>query len=187
LPQDVADVRRHQQLTDLVLNRRNRFLQEFFVIVFKFIDPKRPHHWVFDLLDHPRPIPGVRQHPLDAEQRHIFAIQKGGTSGVEDVFQTRPPEFRPDRFEHTHHARRDQMPFIRRDGTEQIEADWMFHVGRVEIRHILNAMAGHVVQQVIRQIAVRINDGDAMPGFNVLQNQIAEQGGFARPAFPDGV
>ena len=79
------------------------------------------------------------------------------------------------------------MPLIRRGGAKQIEANRIFHVSRIEICHVLNTMAWHVIENVICQIAVRINDGDPVPGFNVLQNQIAEQGGFSRSTFADGV
>jgi len=75
-------MRRHEQLTNLVLDRGNRFLHELFVIVFKFIHPKRSHYRVFDLLHHPCPIPAIRKHSLDAEQTHIVAIQEGGNGGV---------------------------------------------------------------------------------------------------------
>jgi hypothetical protein len=34
---------------------------------------------------------------------------------------------------------------------------------------------------------MRINDGDAMPGFDVLQNQIAKQGRLPRSAFTNRV
>ena len=74
LSQDVSHVRRHEQLADLVLDRGNRFVQKLFVVVFKFIHPKRPHHRIFDLPHHPRPIPAIGKHPLDAEQAHIVAV-----------------------------------------------------------------------------------------------------------------
>ena len=79
------------------------------------------------------------------------------------------------------------MALVRWRVIQQIEPDWKFHVRRIEIRHVLDAMPGNVVENVICQVAVRINDGNAMPGLDVLEDQIAEQGGFARPAFPDGV
>ena len=79
------------------------------------------------------------------------------------------------------------MPFFGRGGAKQVEADREFHVGGIEIRHVLNAMAGNVVENVIRQVAVRVYDPDAMAGGYVLKNQITEQGRLASAAFPDCV
>jgi RNase P protein component len=79
------------------------------------------------------------------------------------------------------------VPFIGRGISKQIETDWIFHVGGIEICHVLNAVVRNVVQKVIRQIAVRINDADTAPGLNILENQTAEQGRFTRSAFADGV
>jgi len=79
------------------------------------------------------------------------------------------------------------MPLIWRGVSQQVEADWMFCVGGVEICHILNPPPGNAVKEFIRQIAMRVNDCDAVAGFNVLEDQIAEQGRFARSAFSNGV
>jgi len=48
-------------------------------------------------------------------------------------------------------------------------------------------VAGNVIENVIRQVAVRVYDADTVTGGNVLKNQVAEQGRLARAAFPDGV
>ena len=90
-------------------------------------------------------------------------------------------------FERAHDAGSDQMPFLGRGGAKQVEADRKFHVGWIEIRHVLDAVAGNVVENVIRQVAVRVYDADAMTGGYVLKNQVAEQGRLARAAFPDCV
>ena len=79
------------------------------------------------------------------------------------------------------------MPRIRRGVCQQVEANGKFHVGRIEIRHVLDTVAGNAVKQFIRQVAVRINNGNAMTGFDVLQDQIAEQRRFSRAAFANGV
>lgn len=79
------------------------------------------------------------------------------------------------------------MPFVWWRGAEQVETDGMFHVRRIEIGHILNPVTWHVVEQFIRQIAVRINYGNSVSSLDVLLNQVAKQGRFARPTFPDGV
>jgi hypothetical protein len=63
----------------------------------------------------------------------------------------------------------------------------LFHVRRVEIHHIFNAVSWNIVKQIRGKITVWVNDTDAVPGLDVLQNLIAEQGRFSRSAFADGV
>ncbi len=48
----------------------------------------------------------------------------------------------------------------------------MFHVGRIE------------VEEVVGQIAVRVNHPHAKTGLDVLKNQVSQEGRFTRPAFP---
>ena len=42
-------------------------------------------------------------------------------------------------------------------------------------------------ENVRRQVPVRVNDANAAPGLDVLQNQVAEQRGFAGAGLPDDI
>jgi hypothetical protein len=44
-----------------------------------------------------------------------------------------------------------------------------------------------VVQQFLRQVAVRVNDPDAVVQRDVLQDQVSQQGGFSSAGFADDV
>lgn len=79
------------------------------------------------------------------------------------------------------------MPAVRHGLPQEIEPNWKFHVGGVEIHHVLNAVTWYEVEQFRGKIAVRVYDADAVAGGDVLQNHVAEQGRLAGAAFADGV
>src|ERR1035441_7774935 len=79
------------------------------------------------------------------------------------------------------------MPVVRQRLAEQVEPNRIFHVGGVEIYHVLNAMTRYEVEQFRGEIAVRVNDADAIAGTDVLQDQIAQERRFSSAAFADGV
>ena len=79
------------------------------------------------------------------------------------------------------------MPAVWQGLTKEIEANRIFHVGRVEINHVLDAMTWYVVEQFRCKIAVRVNDTNAVSGTDVLQDEISQKRRLAGAAFPDGV
>ena len=79
------------------------------------------------------------------------------------------------------------MPVVGRSRAQEIEPDGMFQVRRIKIRHVLDATARDVVEQVRREIAVRVYDADPMPGANVLENEIVKKCRLPRAAFADCV
>ena len=52
---------------------------------------------------------------------------------------------------------------------------------------MIRPLGRDVVQQFLGQVAVRVNDPDAMPQRDVLQNQVSQQGGFSRAGLADDV
>lgn len=79
------------------------------------------------------------------------------------------------------------MPVIRRDIGEQIHPDGKFNVARIEIYQVVRAFGRNVIQQFLGQITVWVNQSNAMSKLNVLNDQIAEQCGFARAGFSNDV
>lgn len=79
------------------------------------------------------------------------------------------------------------MPIVVRCSPEEIDPNWKFQVCRVEIYNVLNAMTRYVIKQIRSQIAVRINDANAMPGCYVLDDEVVQERRLAGSAFPDGV
>ncbi len=79
------------------------------------------------------------------------------------------------------------MTVIRGDIRNQVESDREFQIARVEIHEMVGSMRGNVVQQVFGQITVRVYEPDAVSQDDMLQDQIAQKGGFSRPRFSDHV
>ena len=68
-----------------------------------------------------------------------------------------------------------------------VQSDGEFKVARIEIHQMIRPLGRNVVQQFLGQVAVRVNDADAMSKRDVLQNQIPQQGRFAGAGFADDV
>ena len=68
-----------------------------------------------------------------------------------------------------------------------IEADGMAHVRRVEIEHIAGAVARDAVDDLFRQIAMRVDQGNAAPRQNVLQDAGLEESCLPRTRLPDDI
>src|SRR5690606_34765057 len=75
----------------------------------------------------------------------------------------------------------------RLDPAEGVHADRMLRVRRVEVYDVLRAAARDVVEEVRRQVPVRVYDTDAPPGLDVLQYHIPKQRRLSGAALPDDV
>jgi len=79
------------------------------------------------------------------------------------------------------------MPVIRCYIGEQVKPDREVNVARIEIYQMVSALGRYVIQQFLGQIAVRVNQSNTMPKFDVLQNQIAQQSSLTRTGLSDDV
>jgi hypothetical protein len=79
------------------------------------------------------------------------------------------------------------MPVIRRDIGEQVKSNGKFNVARIEIYQMVSTFGRNVIQQFFGQITMRVNQSNAVPKLDVLQDQIAEQCSFARTSFSNDV
>src|SRR5258708_17783025 len=79
------------------------------------------------------------------------------------------------------------MPVIRLNIGEQVKPYRKLNVTRIEIYQVVGTLGRNVIQQFLCQIAVRVNQSDAMSKLDVLQNQITEQCCFSRTRFSDDV
>lgn len=57
-------------------------------------------------------------------------------------------------------------------GADDIQADGKFQIARIEINQMIRPLRRDVIQQFFGEIAVRVNDPDAVPQRDVLQNQV---------------
>lgn len=91
LAHDVADDRGEQQLTHLVLNRRDGLAFESFIIALELVHPVVLQKRVAHLTHDPLPVGVVGEHAIHAKQGSVRAMRKRGHGVMQDVLQSRPP------------------------------------------------------------------------------------------------
>ena len=79
------------------------------------------------------------------------------------------------------------MPVIRRHIADDVQSDGEFQVARIEIHQMIRPLRRDVVQQFLGQVAVRVNDANAVSKGDVLQDQVPQQRRFAGAGFADDV
>ena len=62
---------------------------------------------------------------------------------------------------------------VGRDVSQEIHADGELEVARVEIDQVIGPSGRNVVEKFVRQIAVGINQSHAVPGGEMLNQQVA--------------
>lgn len=73
------------------MDRCDGFLDEPLVVVPKLVEPKRPHHWVGHLADHPPTVLRIGEDPLEPQEAYVLAFKESRNGGVEDVFEAGSP------------------------------------------------------------------------------------------------
>ena len=63
----------------------------------------------------------------------------------------------------------------------------MFKIAWIEVAQMISAFRRNVIEKFLGQIAVRIDDADAMPERDVLEDEIAKQRRFTRAGLSDDV
>ena len=71
---------------------------------------------------------------------------------------------------------RRERPPLWRDARDRIEPDRPLHVRYVEIAHVVDASAGYRVEDVERQVAVRVNYSNPLSPIDVIHRQIEKEG-----------
>ena len=69
----------------------------------------------------------------------------------------------------------------------RVEADRPLRIGHVEIAHVIDARARDGVENIERQVAVRIDHGDAFPCQDIAHGEIEQKRRFAAAGFADDV
>ena len=115
LPENVANHRIQQELAELVLDRRDGFALEAWIVGLVFLSPKRPDKRIAHLIDDPASIVGVGEESIYPEQGGVGAFEQRGKRVVEDVLQARSPRIAPNAFERADDAGGNKVLFIRRN------------------------------------------------------------------------
>lgn len=187
LADDVTDNRGEEQLTGLVLDRSDGLAHEARLPALVFVLPEVAEEGIVDLVHHPAAIGRVGEQTVEAEQRGVRAMRQRGDGVVQDVFQPRPPAFVPEALEGAHDAGGHEMPILGRGLGEQIESDRMIKITGMEIDRLLGADGWDVKKQIFRQIAMRVDEADAVALLNELKDEIAQERRLPGACFSDDV
>jgi hypothetical protein len=67
----------------------------------------------------------------------------------------------------------DPVPPLRRHILQEIEADRMLQVSRIEKDYVVGTRRRDMIEEIVTEIAVRVDDADACTSVNVLEDEIA--------------
>jgi len=139
------------------------------------------------VLDELRPECLVDEQAGEHEQGRARNVEQRAHRIGENVIEPWPPAVRPHMPEGGHHAVGDDGLEIVRHAREGIEADRPLEVGRVEVDEVIRARAGNMRERSLGQVAMRIEQRQALAGDEVLPDQIEEEGAFAGAGLADDV
>jgi hypothetical protein len=76
---------------------------------------------------------------------------------------------------------------IRWDIGQHVQPDGKLKITRIEICQVVGTMRGDVVQQFLRQVAMRVDNPDSMSTSDVLNDQVPQERRLAGTSFSDDV
>jgi len=114
-------------------------------------------------------------------------MRERGHGVVQDELQSRPPRVVPDILERTDDAGRDEMPVVVVRLREQVQANGEIGITGMKIHRLLGTRWRDVIEQFLREITVRVDQADAMPLQDELEDEVAQQCGLARAGLADDV
>ena len=85
-----------------------------------------------------------------------------------------------------HRSRHDQMP-LPTARAQQVEPDRILEVGRIEIDDVLNAMRRDVIENLFREITMRIDQPRALATVDVLEEEVSKKRGLAETRLADDI
>jgi hypothetical protein len=154
---------------------------------FVFVLPEVAQEGIIDLIDHPSTISRVGQEAVETEKGGVRAMRQRSDGVVQDVFESWPPAFMPETFEGTHDAGGHEMTILGRGLSEQIQPDGVIEVAGVKINGLLRPHWRDVQKQILRQIAMRVDEADAMALLDELKDEIAQERRLPGACFSDDV
>lgn len=187
LADDVADDRGEEQLACLVLDRGDGLTHKARLPALVFVLPEVAEEGIVDLVHHPAAVGSVGEQAIEAEERSVRAMCQRSDGVVQDVFETRPPTFMPETLEGAHDAGGHEMSILGRGLGEQVESDGVIEVAGVKINGLLRPHRRDVQKQILRQIAMRINEADTVASLDELKDEIAQERRFPGTCLSDDV
>src|SRR5947209_1411506 len=97
------------------------------------------------------------------DQGRVSARDERRDAVEQEVFEARTPGIRPQVLERGHDAGGGERPTLGRDARRGIKSDRTLVVRHVEVAHVVDAGARNRVEDVEREIAVRVDHGYSLP------------------------
>ena len=112
------------------------------------------------------------------------SVLPGFSSRVRSAFRRMCSNLGPQKsaqtfFKNGDHAGGDQIPMVGRNVFQGIEGHGVFEVGWVEIDHVLDPALRDQLQDLLGQVAVGIDQGQAVARLNVVGSHVQEERRFA--------
>src|ERR1039458_988166 len=79
------------------------------------------------------------------------------------------------------------MAAVRVDVRQHVQPDGEFEIARIEIYEVVGVPGWNVVQELLGQVAVGVDDANAVTKGDMLDDQVAQERGLAGPGFSDDV
>ena len=185
LAEDEPQVGRSGDLPDLVQNGRDRFGAQRFRVARKLLLPEAQRLGIGHLGDDAvaEAIVGVETREVD--QGGVLARDERGDAVKEEMFEARPPAVGPEVLERRDDAGSGERAPLRRNLGRGVEADRVLGLAGVEVAHLVDARARDGVENILGEVAVRVDDGDSLARIDVAHGEVEEERALARAGFAD--
>ena len=105
----------------------------------------------------------------------------------QEVLQPRSPALAPEVLEGGDDAGGGERVALGRDVRQRIEADRPLGIGGVEIADLMGAFGRDAIRDRLGEVAVRVDDGDALAGDDVVHGQVEKRRALSRARFTHDV
>src|ERR1700687_5838902 len=129
----------------------------------------------------------VDQEPAHVEPRCARCLKQSEDGIADQILCARSPEVSPESFQDADQRRCDQLTLVGGHAFQDIERYVGFDVTGIEIDNVGKAMAWDDVQHTLGKVAVRVNQSESLPPFEMRPNERLEDRGFSRAALSAAV
>ena len=174
---------------ELVQDRRDRLALKAGAVARPLLCPELAHDGVRQTRDDLGPQALVRQEPVQVEQRRALVVCDGEDGVAEHVLEARSPERAPLLPEDGDQVGREErrvgvQPLTR---SEDVERDRVVNVRRAKEERAVRLVRVKVLKRLRYQGTMRIENGQAVPGAEILRDEVREQRALSGPGLTEHV
>lgn len=176
-----------QEGPHLVLQGRDRLCPQPLGVAGKLLGPETPNLPIRQPRGHGLAVGALVQQPQQIAQRRAGRFQQGEDGVPQDVLQARPPAIRPVFLEGIQQPGRRHTAVSCRYPGEGIEREGEVRVRHIEMDDPLPVSGRNRGKNALKQVAVRVEQGQAPARLDVLPDERLQQGGLSNARLPDRV